>query len=547
MTDSALLYNEPGITLILILSSFITLLNIVGCMFDKLFHGGLLGQIFLGVAWGIPGTKWLSLYLQEAIVDLGYLGLILLVYEGGLGSNFRVMKSNLLLSSLIALTGVVTTIGISFILMGIADASPLQSFAAGAALSSTSLGTTFTILKSSGLISSHIGVIIASAAMLDDVSGLIMAQIISKLGTSEVEFSAVTVIRPVFVSIAFAIGVPFICFLVVKPLANKWRVFYTKWPLKGFSNIQMSALLHTAILIGFVAASSYAGTSNLFGAYLAGACISWYDSEIKSGLPLSSKLVSNKESDRSDIENGFICSGDALTCPPKSNSTHMARKCEEDLSITRFPKDIECPAPALLKNTNTNENLSDQVNSKTEGSKTTVSAIEEGQYIFGDVVTGACTWHAFYEKPVSAILKPFFFSSIGFSIPISQMFKGSLVWRGLVYSIMMTLAKLLCGVWLLRLSIDRNDLYVNDNQNILRRIPKLKSFNSALVVGSAMVARGEIGFLIAAIAQNRGIFSPDQFLIVMWSIIICTMIGPIAVGILVRKVSRQQISKRDDS
>lgn len=158
MTDSALLYNDPDITIILILSSFILLLNIVGFTLDKLFQCGLLGQIFLGVAWGVPGAKWLTLSMQETIVEIGYPGLILLVYEGGLASNFRAMKSNLLLSSILALTGVITTIGTSFILMGIADASPLQSFAAGAALSTTSLGTTFTILKNSGLISSHLGV-----------------------------------------------------------------------------------------------------------------------------------------------------------------------------------------------------------------------------------------------------------------------------------------------------------------------------------------------------------------------------------------------------
>ena len=39
-------------------------------------------------------------------------------------------------------------------------------------------------------------------------------------------------------------------------------------------------IAHTALLFGLVAAASYAGTSNLFAAYLVGASISWYDTEV---------------------------------------------------------------------------------------------------------------------------------------------------------------------------------------------------------------------------------------------------------------------------
>lgn len=544
MNESALLYNEPDIKIILTLGSFIILLNVVGSIFDKLFHCGLLGQIFLGVAWGMPGSKWLSISMQETIVQLGYTGLILLVYEGGLASNFRVMRSNFLLSSSLALTGVVTTIGISFILIGIANASPLQAFAAGAALSSTSLGTTFTILKGSGLISSNLGVIISSAAMLDDVSGLIMAQIISKLGNSETSFSAVTIVRPVFVSIAFGIGVPFICFSVIKPFVNKWRIFYSKWPFKRVSVVQMSLLLHTAILIGFVAASSFAGTSNLFGAYLAGACISWYDGEITKNFQLSPEPITNLELDRLDIAKGSSCSEAVLPCPIELSSTQVGSENINVQPLSRFQENIERPVAAVLKYSK--GSLADQCKGRVQDLKSPEFS-EECRGALLEMATGDCTWQAFYDKPVSAILKPFFFSSIGFSIPISQMFQGSVVWRGLVYSLMMTLAKLLCGVWLLRLSVDPTTSYDVNNKNKFRKLPRLNFWNHALIVGCAMVARGEIGFLIAAIAQSQGIFSSDQFLVVMWSIMICTIIGPITVGVLARNISRKQILKSDDS
>lgn len=79
---SALSYHEPNVVTILILSSFLLLLNIVNHVLDKLIYCGLVGQIFLGVAWGTPGASWLSESAQETAMQLGYLGLMLIVYEG---------------------------------------------------------------------------------------------------------------------------------------------------------------------------------------------------------------------------------------------------------------------------------------------------------------------------------------------------------------------------------------------------------------------------------------------------------------------------------
>ena len=67
---------------ILIIASFLLLLNAVHYVLDMIVYCGLVGQIFIGIAWGTPGANWLSADLQHSIVQLGYLGLILIVYEG---------------------------------------------------------------------------------------------------------------------------------------------------------------------------------------------------------------------------------------------------------------------------------------------------------------------------------------------------------------------------------------------------------------------------------------------------------------------------------
>jgi hypothetical protein len=81
-TGVALPYHEPGIVLILILTSLLLLLNAVNHIIDRILYVGLLGQVFVGIAWGTPGGNWLEPEIEALVVSLGYLGLLLLVYEG---------------------------------------------------------------------------------------------------------------------------------------------------------------------------------------------------------------------------------------------------------------------------------------------------------------------------------------------------------------------------------------------------------------------------------------------------------------------------------
>ena len=61
----------------------------------------------------------------------------------------------------------------------------------------------------------------------------------------------------------------------------------------------------------------------------------------------------------------------------------------------------------------------------------------------------------------------------------------------------------------------------------------------ALLLGLAMTTRGEIGFLIAAVAQSARVISPDEvYLVIIWGILLCTLTGPIGVGIIVRRIKR---------
>jgi len=81
------------------------------------------------------------------------------------------------------------------------------------------------------------------------------------------------------------------------------------------------------------------------------------------------------------------------------------------------------------------------------------------------------------------------------------------------------------------------------------------------LLGLAMTARGEIGFLIASVAESRGIFSStfptpspstdgvestsELYLVAVWAIVLCTVIGPVVLGGFVRRVKRLELKEKN--
>ncbi|EPE05331.1 na+ h+ antiporter [Ophiostoma piceae UAMH 11346] len=385
-STASLPYHEPSIETLLILSSFIILLNAINWIVDKWLFCGLVGQILIGVAWGAPGGQLLASDTEKAIVELGYIGLILLVFEGGLSANMSSLRANIFLSTCVALTGVAVPIALSFILMPLTGATHFQCFAAGAALCSTSLGTIFTLLHACGLGTTRLGVVLTSAAMLDDVAGLIMVQIISNLGTTTSEFSAVTVIRPVFVSIAFGTSAVVICRFVLVPV-HELLLRSDSWVCTIAEHQKLPLVSYITLLVGAVTASSYAGTSNLFAAYIAGAVISWWTTLDSSPIrPLSPLYGVQHETGRPDTttEGGQV-------------DIHLHNQPAQDISRS----DVPVPVPQ------------------------TTSVFEH-----------------YFQPALVWVLQPFFFASVGFSIPITALFTARIVWKGIIYTILMMLGKI---------------------------------------------------------------------------------------------------------
>ena len=280
-----------------------------------------------------------------------------------------------------ALTGIGAPIGLSFVLSKLAGATLLQAFAAGAALGSTSLGATFSILSTTKLIKTRLGVVITSAAMLDDIVGLVMVQVIQNLGTSSGSFTPVLVIRPVFVSIGFAVGFVLLCKFIVKPLII-WALSKRHTFPKFMQSFPFAFLVHTTVLVGMVAGETYAGTSTLFAAYLAGVLISWFDE-----LPSTATSGSDGQS------------RGGAQMPPENlkaqelPAEHQDRRPKPQQDQLNMPKDL---SSSLNAEQTREESYSQQ---------------QPSNFVDHDTPTGVLVYERYYKQSVSRILTPLFFVS----------------------------------------------------------------------------------------------------------------------------------------
>jgi hypothetical protein len=117
--------------------------------------------------------------------------------------------------------------------------------------------------------------------MMDDVVGLVMVQIISNLGPSGADIAAITIVRPIVVSLAFALITPLLCLYVIKPLGRIYFAYRSMKPRRRLRRAlewkHSTLIAHTCVLAALITGGTYAGTSTLFAAYIAGAVITWWD------------------------------------------------------------------------------------------------------------------------------------------------------------------------------------------------------------------------------------------------------------------------------
>lgn len=266
--------------------SFFTFLSLAETLSSLIIRAGIIGPIAVGIIYGEPLANILETAWQETFLAIGYIGLILIIFEGGLTTRMDLLKQNFSLSMIGAFTGVVFPIGLSYLLLHLGFGfGAVETFIIGAALSTTSLGTTFAVIggasKAIDLSQTRVGAVLVSAAVIDDVSGLVMSSIIGQLGGiqdgQDLDLGWL-IGRPILASALMAILTPILSKFVLAPFFRKFiENRFARYD--HLSNVGLMVL----VLCAFISIAAYAGTSILFGAFLAGSFLTYLPSKHRNG------------------------------------------------------------------------------------------------------------------------------------------------------------------------------------------------------------------------------------------------------------------------
>jgi len=112
--------------------------------------------------------------------------------------------------------------------------------------------------------------------------------------------------------------------------------------------------------------------------------------------------------------------------------------------------------------------------------------------------------------PITALFVPFFFVATGANVDLGVLGSASVLATILVVTLLAVAGKLLgCGG--AALSLGRK---------------------SALIVGTGMVPRGEVGIIIASLGQQAGVFTSEIYAIIIAMSLLTSIIAPPALGVL---------------
>merc|ERR1711907_265714 len=122
----------------------------------------------------------------------------------------------------VALSGVVFPMVMSYILFSAMGFGVMEGLACGSALASTGIGFTLTLMKDLDLLATPLGQLVAAAAMIDDVSSMVLLAILQG-ATSIVETGeadALAMIKPVIASLGLFAASIIIRMIACKALAG---------------------------------------------------------------------------------------------------------------------------------------------------------------------------------------------------------------------------------------------------------------------------------------------------------------------------------------
>ncbi|WP_148266458.1 cation:proton antiporter [Methanocella arvoryzae] len=188
----------------------------VAAVVGELLAGVLLAPTLFG---GLVFFGTHLIVVNEAVHVLAELGAVLLLFLVGLETRFADFRKSGLLATLVAIGGVVVPFVLGYGLVIYWGYPAEEALLVGAALTATSIAITVKVLKDIGKMKTRESNVLISAAVIDDVLGLIVLAIVLGLVRSG-SLDVTSIIWTAGVSIGFWLGMTLFGVFVVSKIIN---------------------------------------------------------------------------------------------------------------------------------------------------------------------------------------------------------------------------------------------------------------------------------------------------------------------------------------
>ena len=244
------------------LSIIIVSAKLFGLIAQKLKAPQVVGEIIAGLVIGpccfgfVGNSDYLSLIAE--------IGVVMLMFSAGLETNMRDLMKTGLKAFVIACTGVfIPLIGGTLLyscfygFSSVGSESFYRAVFIGTIMTATSVGITVQALKELGHLKTPIGTLIMSAAIIDDVIGIIVLTFVIGFKNPDSKPTDVLIHTGLFIVMSFVIG--FAMYYVFKFL-DKRHPHQRRIPILGLALCMFMAF----------AAEEFFGIADITGAYVAG-------------------------------------------------------------------------------------------------------------------------------------------------------------------------------------------------------------------------------------------------------------------------------------
>ncbi len=222
----------------------------------------VVGEIIAGL---IIGPSILGLVNQsDFLIEMAEIGVIILMFSAGLETDLKDLMKTGPIAALIACSGVFIPLVCGALLyMAFYGVSPwgseefYKAVFVGTILTATSVSITVEALKEMGKLKGKVGTTILSAAIIDDVIGIIVLTFV--MGFKSPDSNPLSVVFNTVLFFIFAIVVGFICYKIFKMVDNRYP-HTRRIPIAG---------LALCLAMAYIA-EKYFGIADITGAYVAG-------------------------------------------------------------------------------------------------------------------------------------------------------------------------------------------------------------------------------------------------------------------------------------